>query len=342
MSTAAVTSNSLYGRKYKLDIILGDGSKTITITDSSFEPEAIRITFDVYTPAWQEFWYADISIYNLDQQTTDQILGGNSTTSSSGATPPIKQGMEVILSAGYQNGNFGVIWDGFVFQPMWERVDVVDFKITLHCIIGLDEISRNSINKTYAAFTNQEEIIRNIAAASFRPIAVDKLSTNLPTKQLPRGKTVFGSPRKYFDLIAQDSDMQWWLSSRGLSLGKVDEDTAGVSTDKIIEYTPDTGIIGTPQQTQYGVNLRVLMDARIQARKPLMQVKINNISIRQQKWQINVLPGILDQDGIYIVGAVRYLGDTRGQEWYTDVTGYTAVGGKLAMLQASMAASLNG
>lgn len=346
MSSSATNLTQLtqFGRKYQVQVLFppdeGGNREVITITDSAFEPEALRVTFDVYTVAWQAFWYADIAIYNLDQQTTNKILGSGAPVASQ--APPIKQGMEVIVSAGYQNGNFGVIWDGFVLQPFWERVDVTDFKITLHCVVGLDLISQNSINKTYAAFTQQEEIVRGIANAAFRKIPVDTISKNLPQTQLPRGKTVFGSPAKYFTQAAEANDMQWWLSSRGLNMGKPDEDLAEVSRDNIIVYTPDTGIVGTPQQTQYGVSFRVLMDPRIVVKKPLMQVKIDNSTIRLQKWQINVLPGILDQDGIYVVAAARYLGDTRGQEWYTEVTGYTAVGGKLAMLQAAMAASLNG
>lgn len=323
MSTAPQPGTSIFGRKYTLQVLnptVSGDTEIIKIADSDAEPDALRIVFDVYTPAVHEaYWYADIDIYNLDQNTTQKIIQPS--------TADLNQGQSVILRAGYKNGNYDVIWNGPVFQPLWVRENVTDYKVTLHCILGLDEISRVGINGSYAANTNQTDIIMDIIKKS--GLHADNISPNISSKKLPRGKAVFGSPAKYFTQIAEDNNLLWWLSNRGLSVGSPNEDLS-VSGDPVIVYTPDTGLVGTPEQTQDGVNFTVFLDPRVQAKKPLMQVKLDQSSIRFQKKQIGQFPGLLDRDGVYVVGAVRHHGDSRGETWYTQITGYTRVGDSLA------------
>lgn len=340
MSSVALKNLPLFGRYYSLQVKFppnDNGEQTVlTLTDSSFEPEALRITFDVYTPAWEAWWHADISIYNVDQVTATQIIGGGgSATTPSG----IKQGMEVILSAGYLNGNQGVIFDGFVFQPLWDRENVTDFKITLRCVVGLTADLYNSINQNYAAGLTQNQLVQKMASDCYRPIAIsgDQI-TSLPDRPLKRGITVVGNPRKHLSFIAQDNNAQTWISASGLTMANINSDLA--STADAIVYTPETGIVGTPQQTQYGVNLRLLLDPRVKAQKPFMLVAIDNTVIQQQKKQLGVLPGLLDQNGQYAVLGVRHIGDTRGNEWYTEVQGVTTVNGKLAGFVAVGAAAI--
>ena len=312
-----------FGRKYQIQVQLPDSDNVLTVTDSSFEPEALRATFDIYTPAQQgAYWTAEINLYNLDQVTTNQLL-----------SRPIKQGAVVTVSAGYQNGNYGVIWRGPVFQPMFGRENVVDFKITLRCLLGLNEFLRNNINMAYSSKASQFELIQQICGSAFNKIPIGVISPNLSKKQMPRGGVLFGRPDKYLTNIAVNNNMQWWFSGNGLNLGRADEDIATQSIDYV--YTPTTGIIGVPQQTQYGVDFRVLLDPRLLMQRPLPVVKIDNTVIQQQKKAIGEFPSILDQNGEYIVVAVRHTGDTRGNDWYTDITGLTSAQGKIAMMQAA-------
>jgi hypothetical protein len=316
-----------FGRKFEITVQLPDSTEILKVADDhSTDPEALRLraTFDIYCPAMQGgFWYADICLYNLDRLTTGKLLAR-----------PIRQGAIVTVSAGYRYGNYGVIWRGPVFQPLFDRENVVDFKITLHCILGLNEFTRNSINAAYGAGATQYELVQQIANSSFRKIPIDSVSSALVGKKLHRGGVLFGNPDKYLTKIANDNNMQWWFGLNGLNLGKADDDVPTQSVDFV--YTPNTGIIGVPQQTQYGVDFRVLLDPRIRIQRPLPVVKIDNSVIRQQKLQIGEYLNILDQDGEYIAIAARHFGDTRGNEWYTDITGLTSTGGKLAMLQTAL------
>jgi hypothetical protein len=350
----------LYGRKWEVVVtqlvskplpvgVVGPPqsvpSPILSVSDNGGDPAALRVTFDIYTPAIHAvFWYADICLYNLDQVTTDQLLGQQS------------QGLTVTVSAGYQNGNYGVIWSGTVFQAFFERENVVDYKLTLHCVLSLPTpTDENNIGQTFDAFTSQNQIVQGIAKMAFTPVVY---VSPLKTTKLSRAKTVFGNPAKYLTQIAEDNNIQWWLDSKGLTMGGPSKEDTIVSTANPLVFSPpnyslngagpsvspDAGvIIGTPQQTMYGVMFRVLLDPRVQVQVPYIKVKIDNTQLRYLKRQVGQYVGLLDKDGEYIVAAVRFTGDTRGQDWYADIHGFTVIGNQISILQAeAAAASLNG
>lgn len=323
-----------YGRKYKITIELESGD-VLDVSDSDFEPNSIRVTFVISTLAFQNaWWYAEIDIYNLDQQTTQLLL-----------VRPIKQGMIVTVAAGYvEPGDYDVIWRGPVFQPTFSRENTVDFKISLHCVLGLQEFVREKINGAYAAETTQYDIINSIANGQFSKtgakIQQHYISPDFQKIKSPRGGVVFGAPSKYIGLAAESLNKAWWFGKDGIDVGGLDETTPTSGVDFV--YTPQNGLIGVPSQTQYGIRFRTLLDPRLQVRIPLPVVKLDQTSIRLMKRQLGELYGLLDQDGEYGVTAVRHIGDTRGTEWYSEVDGVTMVGGKLSMGQGFLSALAKG
>lgn len=317
-------SGGLYGRRYKLQVQLpaagGNAGEmeVLTVADSeNFGAETLRITFDVYTPCGHnaDYWWASIVIYNFDLATTKRLfaVGGGVT-----------QGMTCTLTAGYQSpGNYDVIWTGPVFQVLLSRENVVDFKITLHCILNLSSAIRGDsdgiVSMKFGAGMSQAEIILNMLNSV--GLHADYISPQLNKSKSSVGQSLFGTADKYLTQIAEDNNMVWFLTSRGIAVGGV---TEGISTAPAIQYTPSTGLVFTPQQTQAGVDFTVLLDPRVKSQMPLMTVAIDETIVQQYKRQIGDQTGFhpLDQNGVYIVGAVRHRGDSRGEAWYTDITGY--------------------
>ena len=358
----------LYGRAYSLRVWLptnqSNGQRTVlTLADSSFEPEALRVTFDVQTIFYKRAWYAEICVYNLDQKTTNLLQGaiGSGAPQMAGAqslgavSVNLEQGMTCELKVGYQNGKFGTIWSGAVFQVLFEREQAVDYKITLHCLLWLDPLTRSSISSDFAALTTQTALIQQLSSSAFSDQQAPKVSPNLNPVKQSRGGVMFGTARRYLDQIADGNNMQWFLDSHGLNLARMDDNVP--TSGNIPTFSPpplppqnSTGqqpplgtngvIVGTPQQTQYGVSFRALLDPTVAVTYPAQQVKIDNSQIVLQKREIGEWPGILDSSGTYIVIAVRYTGDSRGIPWYIDVEGWVSVAGKLAATQ--FLAPLNG
>jgi hypothetical protein len=129
---------------------------------------------------------------------------------------------------------------------------------------------------------------------------------------------VSGSAEAALREALNDAGVTYFINAKGLNLMLADEPE--ISTAPPVVLTPDTGIIGTPVQTAHGIYFRTLLNPRIEVTQPTSRVKIDNTAIRQAKVRVGEYITPLDQDGIYNVVGVRYVGDSRGQDWYCEVT----------------------
>ena len=332
-------ANSLFGRRWQLDIT--GQSKKYTLSSDQEKGDPLRVRFRVHTKWYEWYWTADIEIWNPNEQLSSFFLSqGSTATSGSPPTqasqstqpPPIQQGMQVSLQAGYQSpGQYGEIFNGFVLQPMFDRVNQTDFVVTLHCIIGLIPSARNSISDVYGPSLTQMQIIQQMAKKAYYPISTGTIASSLSNKSLSFHKVVFGSPKKFFKEIAEDNNMQTWLESK--SLWNVGDLIKDFPKEPKYTFTPKTGIVGTPQQQQFGVRCRLLLNPNVKVSNPPMAVKIDNTVIQQ----LQVNPGdwsalsVLSQTNTYCVVEANYFGDTRGNEWYTDFLGWQGLGEAAAL-----------
>ena len=330
MSTAPLASTTPYwGRAYTLTVYStpdGSGSPGVTISSGTWEPEALRITFDVHQTALPSpWWFADISVYNYD----DNAMA-NALTSAQWVT----------LSAGYQSiGNQQVIWSGAVMQVLLTREDVVDIKLTFHCF-ATDPRELRRINFNQAQNTTQATVVAQMITALNGQSAVPTtmiapLPPALSATKYKRGKVVFGSVNKYFEQLADAHNMTWFKAPKGYAIGPIDSGTAtpaytyspplpanwaGAAPSVTTSYT----LIGTPRQTDCGVEFSVLLDPRLKVQMPPLLIELNNVVIDQLVRQFPQGPYMpLAVDGSYVIAEVHHRGDTRGNLWQTDVRGFT-------------------
>jgi hypothetical protein len=321
MSSApfSVVSDRNFGIKWDLLIsTLPDAQGNQIVIEAfqkDFSKEGLQIEFEIQTSNKQSYWTADISIYGLNGPTTNTIL---------------QQGMEVKLSAGFQKpGAYGTIFQGLILQPLWERINGIDFKLTLHCIIGLVEETNNFASFNVAGGLTQRQFIAQMAKNCTTPLTIQDISGADDVQQSSRGEVVFGQPGLYLENIASQNLSNFWISNAGVNVRKlIGGDGSNIPT---IIYSPND-IIGTPQQTQDGVILRVPLDPRIQVGQ---QFQLNyDVAVKQLPRQRDTFPTILDQDGKYAIAAVNFIGSSRGNVWMTEMVGYTSVGSKLSLFEA--------
>ena len=330
----------LWGQAWELSITCATasgGSQSTTISSNAWEPEALRITFDVLQAMnTSPLWYADISIYNLDDQTA-QNIALNATWAT--------------LKAGFQFGAqvSSIIWNGPVFQALYTREAVVDQKLTLHCVVFPAVSPTDIVGFSMGQFSSQQQLVArmisetnlpavSVAAGTQGPVAAQRMTAT----QYPRGNTVFGKVSKYFAQIADDNVVQTWTDGLKTYISEVDSGgSGGVQPDLI--YSPafppgSTGnssglptgtnqsIIGTPQQIQQGVTFAVLLDPRLQVQLPPLLVQLVRTQISQLERTPSPnseLPTALQSNLTFFVAQVRHSGDTRGNEWQTEVTGFS-------------------
>lgn len=321
------SSKLLYGRKMKLTIF------TVTPDDYSaeFEPElekieielkgidhdSLKVTFDVNYPGLAGWYFSEICIYNFNESSLMQVL---------------ETGASVRLEAGYVNGNYGEIFQGFIYQCLFEREGIVDYKLTLRCVDG-----NRMFSNEFCAFNldkgrnNQVAIFNAIHSYSQQEIKIGNVPSKLRTTNMPRGITVFSNPAEElnkllkFYSIDEAASGSWFTKNGVTKYFDMDDEP----DPEVIQISPDGegGLIGTPVQTEYGCNFVCLLNANIELNAPRKQVKLNMATLRGMKADVGAkMLAPLDEDQQYQVIGVRHKGDTRGNEWYTYVTGINKEG----------------
>jgi hypothetical protein len=244
---------------------------------------------------------ADIRIYNLDQNTALQIK---------------QQYTKVIIQGGY-DANYGVIFRGNIKQVILGRESATDTFVDLNCGDGDLAYNYAIVNTSVKSGSSMLDQLNQISAP------MKDLGTALAAKQpafqpnlLPRGKTLWGNSRDYMRDLAQQNSLTWSIQNEQVEFVPQQGYTPGIT----VVLTSKTGMIGTPQQTNIGVNVVCLMNPLI---NPGRTIKIDNASVQQLKLDlgnpkdpVNLAPP-LTADGVYYVLVVEQTGDNRGVDWYS-------------------------
>jgi hypothetical protein len=327
----------LWGQAWKLDVTYATdgGSKVVTVGSSEWEPESLSVTFEVLQAMNTDpFWYADISIYNMTTQDAQ-----NTYYNATWAT----------LSAGFQVGpsKSTIIWDGPVFQTIFTRENVVDTKITLHCVANPLNMS-DIVNFALGQGSSQAQIFGRMISDIDLPPALPVAGTTqqgtvsqlayqrLSAKQYPRGRTTFGKVGKYLSQLADDNFMQSWRDGQKVYMSEL----SNPDTTPDLIYAPPfppgynnqspqlppgttQSIVGTPQQIPQGAVFTVLLDPRLKVQLPPLVLQLVRTQLTAQQLTPSVnsqLPSVLGADLKFFAMQVKHVGDTRGNDWHTEVT----------------------
>lgn len=290
------TGDVLYGRRYR---VLVSDSRGIALDVSD-----LHCIFNIQYVINQTPPFSTVEIYNLNPQTENAIMD---------------YGARVVVEAGYEGNQYGVIFDGDLAEAIRDRPDNVSDRLTLYAITG------NSVNAAFANFTvargqSQRSVLQQIAAKASVPTPLGELSPMLSDVPLPRGKSVFGLTRDYIRQIARSSNLAPYYGPGGvLNMVHASDPPKGT----IMDLTPDTGLINTPTQTGIGVSFDSLLNPAITIGT---MVHIDSLYIQAQAFQIGQVQRPLDAQGIYRVTGVTHSGDTRGSAWQTSCTSVSQLG----------------
>jgi hypothetical protein len=144
---------------------------------------------------------------------------------------------------------------------------------------------------------------------------------------LTRGKVLFGQPKDYLRQVAKSEGATFYTDDGKINIVKASD----FKKNEIIELNPTSGLIGVPEQLNYGVKGKCLLNPRIKINS---LIHIDNSLIRAQQAS-QTAQYTLDNDGIYRVIKVAYSGDTRGDEWYTEFETVSQAGNVPSMLTNS-------
>lgn len=280
----------------KCELLVGSGSEVIDLSQ-------LRIKFKVEQADSQTPNNAAIRVYNLSDATSQKIQ---------------KEFSFVSLQAGYENGNFGLIFIGTVKQIKRGREDAITTYLDIFAADGDQAYNFGTVNTTLAKGSTAKDQVDAIAKA----MGVDVgYIAPLSEAKLPRGKTMYGMGRDHLRRIAQTNGVSWSINNGKIVMLK----PTGYLPGTAVVLTSTTGMIGQPEQTEDGIHVTCLLNPQI---KVGGLIQLNNASIQMAARQpgynadlaFNTLPP-LSNDGFYRVYVQNFEGDNRANDpWFSELT----------------------
>lgn len=270
-------------------------------------------TFSVKRGDFQTPNSLDARIYNVAPATVNTISKNEFTTIS--------------LSAGYPGG-VGLLFSGSIKQFRAGRVNQLDSYVDITAADGDQAYNYAFMSATVPAGTGAGSI-RDLIQSSFKQHSAAQNITKgyapaLPQAPSVRGEVFCGMTRDVCRSFADQNNCKWSFDDGALTFIPWNSYVPG---DQIPVISVNTGLINVPEQTQAGVSMRILLNPSI---KTGQLIKLDTNAVNQFRFGLDfpssvTNPGIalqnkLNSQGLYYVMVANHTGDTRGQNWYTDLT----------------------
>lgn len=266
--------------------------------------DPLRVEFTATKKALADSNNAEITLWNISPELESKLL---------------MEGAEVILEAGYESGNYGVIFKGVIIQPLRGKSNGTDYYLKLICLSEDNFWNLGFIEGTVAVNTKRKELIQQVLRSSYTGNTLqvedtESINTNVvdgSNTALERPKVLFGNPREFIRNAAKMSNVSPFIEDNKMKFISFNEELPKY----LHTVNVNTGMIGSPIQSNEYVNVKVLMNSSIKL-GDYIQIDNSTVSIQQMR-NIQDLTYLLDADGIYKVIGITYEGDSRGTSWYT-------------------------
>lgn len=300
-------------RNFRLTIQI-DKAKTKALDLSEF-----RCVFQVSQAVVDQPKAAQVFIYNLSDKTMNILAGTDSQ----------KKDTTLILECSYGDDQLQTIFKGRVFQYRRGRDNPTDTWLCVLAISG-DKVKNDSIiNTSVAAGTTIDGVSKAVIAEAEKAGVTIGETATLSDQAYPRGRALFGSTDLFLAKIGKENNIVFDLSDDVLQSYIQD----GFSSEPIFELTATSGMVGLPELTSEGLNVKCLINPKL---KRMGRIKVDMTNLQTQQYDIAYGSEQVDQvyknaktatnaQGIFVIQAIEHDGDTRGNDWYTSMV-CTALG----------------
>lgn len=285
----------------KAEISIGDAA------GDALDFSAFKCHFFIKRGDYQNPNSCDLRIYNLSDATANRIHD---------------EFTQVAIKAGYE-GNYGLIFSGSIKQVRKGRSNQKENYVDVTAADGDEAYNFSVMALSLAAGTPPanlvEAFIQSMAAHGIASGYVPSLSQNGTT----RGTVYFGMTRDELRDFAWSQNSAWSIQDGKLTLIPLTSYIPG----SVPVISAATGMIGVPEQTSGGVAIRTLLNPSL---KIGQLVKVDNASeINLYRFGLDIQSqasnALLSKtiktnaDGLYYIMTANYTGDTRANEWYSDL-----------------------
>lgn len=295
---------TLYFRRYyRLEI--GSAAETLRLegaAGNNGDPAQIRFTVTQTPNAHRS--YAEITVYGLAKATRDKAY---------------RRFDRVKLEAGYEERH------GTIFVGQIENVEIgregPDSFIKLFAQSAVEQWPRAYVHQSWGPNTPGKDIVEDVAEAYNLPVEFIGDFSALP--RAVRGRTISRSARSALNELGRNYGFSWSIENERVVLARDGNSRQGGA----FEYSALTGLVGTPQITQAGIDIEVLLDPRIRP--------FNEFEVRAETGELT-FNGVYYQrfprtlgTGQYRAISMTHEGDFYGDTWTTSIEGIRKDGSPL-------------
>jgi len=298
-----------WGRKIGLYVTNKSATKD---ADTVVDLSEFHIRFSVQNADVESPNSASIRVYNLSKETLSRLARNGEFGG-------------VTLNAGYEGGNYGIIFAGTIKQFKIGRENATDSYLDIFASDGDIGYNGGIVNVSLVAGSTNSDQYKATADAMMMGTDVGSLSITKQNVPSIRGVVLMGMARARLRNVVTYMDSGWSIDNGKIVL----TDNMGYRDGEAVEINVGTGLIGTPEQTDGGIKMRCLLNSKIRIGG---RVKLNNdeiVQLLQQNPDASPVPynqyagfqfvASLSPDGMYRAFSVEHEGDNRGPAWYTNL-----------------------
>lgn len=266
------------------------------------EINELRITFEVSKSLVGYPNQANIKIYNLNENLRNQIE---------------QEDINIKLFAGYEDTGTALIFDGDIINVIHTKVGV-DWISEIFAGDGTRILNTSTINKTLAPGVTPEQVYNELVSGLqgvVKGISEGVKNCLSGKRSLLRSLQLTGNIKDWLDQLAKDCGFEYSINDGVIETTQKNTPLSDVPP---IVINQGTGMIGSPERTEVGVNVSHFLLPELRLART---IKIESINER-----INVgnlffrkVPPIKNQ-GIYRIDKILHLGDTRGNTWESQIS----------------------
>lgn len=291
---------STFGRSYELFL----GNRVSTVRYYSAIPGAretpLQIKFLVDQTPNAERSYAEITLYGLNRESRKALQ---------------EPYMRTILKAGYGDS------PGEIFRGEVENVEIgregPNVYAKLFCQSAAGIWRGVDVDKTFGDNTPAKDIIRHVAQSFGRPVEFIGDFDVLP--RALKGATPDGDARNVMRSLARTYNFSWMVEGDKLVIIK--DEVEERPDAEVFRYKPTNGLVGTPQMTEKGVDIDVLLNPRIRPRDVYtVESETAELTFSGIYYQPRQFPKTIGESRNTVL-RLQHEGDFYNGDWLTKLTG---------------------
>ncbi|EIL88523.1 hypothetical protein UU9_12268 [Rhodanobacter fulvus Jip2] len=268
----------------------------------------LRVTFEVRNATINTPKYALIRVYNLAAEKMARI---------------INEFTQVVLQAGYIDPGPSTIFEGQIVMTRRGRYDTDTF-IEITAQDADQAHNYGVISTTLVAGWTWDDVYNALLGALGAYGVTGGNKPSFSTEKGLRGKQLDGMVSAQLTMLANNQNCDWYIEDNKLTFLEKGATLPG----EVPMLNSGNGLLSVPDQTVDGVIISCLLRPQIRAG---MMIKVDNkqlldgsdaqVKVRQDAFRSNEYVYVPDvsADGSYKAACVTHVGDTRGDDWVTEI-----------------------